>query len=395
MRFVGIDIGGEHHAMAVVNEDGAILTKPTFFTEDAAGYRKLRELLGDPNDCRVAMEATGHYWRNLFAFMVTEGFRIAILNPLRTRRFAEEELERTKTDAIDALGIARFASQKRPSPAQIPDRLVEDLRELVRMRIRYVDELTDRLRQLHRTVDLVFPEFTRHVRMNTAIATAILARYPTARACARASIHSLASLAYDGRHLVGETLASALIAAAKLSVGAHQSEPYRMQMKYSCRDIELLRDRLKELDRDIERRLQAHELGRLLTTIDGVGARTAACLIGEVGDPARFRSAGALASYVGVVPRLKQSGKRAFSGTRSIPLGNARLRHRLWMPTLVAVRINPWLRAHYQRLCDAGKPPKLALVACMRKLLAAVYSVALNRKPFVPDLTGRDASACS
>jgi len=192
MRFVGIDIGGERHAMAVVNEDGAVLAKSMFFTEDAGGYRKLRELLGDPKDCLVAMEATGHYWRNLFAFLVTEGFRIATLNPLRTRRFAEEELERTKTDAIDALGIARFASQKRPNPVQIRDELMEDLRELVRMRIRYVDELTDRMRQLHRTVDLVFPEFTRHVRMNTAMATAILARYPTAQACARASIHALA-----------------------------------------------------------------------------------------------------------------------------------------------------------------------------------------------------------
>jgi transposase len=117
------------------------------------------------------------------------------------------------------------------------------------------------------------------------------------------------------------------------------------------------------------------------------GARTAACLIGEVGDPARFRSAGALASYVGAVPRLKQSGKRAISKTRTLPLGDAHLRQRLWMPTLVAVRINPWLRAQYQRLCSARKPPKLALVACMRKLLAAVYSVVRSRRPFVPNLT--------
>jgi transposase len=66
-----------------------------------------------------------------------------------------------------------------------------------------------------------------------------------------------------------------------------------------------------------------------------------------LGDPSRFRDAAALASYVGVVPRLRQSGKRAFSSARGLPLGNARLRHRLWMPTLVAVRKNPWLRAHY------------------------------------------------
>ena len=53
------------------------------------------------------------------------------------------------------------------------------------------------------------------------------------------------------------------------------------------------------------------------------------------------------------------------------------------MPVLGAVRRNPWLRTFYERLRAAGKPPKLALIAAMRKLLHAVYSVAKNRKPFV------------
>lgn len=53
------------------------------------------------------------------------------------------------------------------------------------------------------------------------------------------------------------------------------------------------------------------------------------------------------------------------------------------MPVLGAVRCNPWLRAFHGRLRAAGKPAKLALIAAMRKLLNAVYSVAGNRKPFV------------
>jgi Cu/Ag efflux pump CusA len=56
------------------------------------------------------------------------------------------------------------------------------------------------------------------------------------------------------------------------------------------------------------------------------------------------------------------------------------------MPTLTAVRKNPWLRAYYQRLLAAGKLPKVALVAAMRKLLCAVYSVAKHKRPFVPQL---------
>jgi transposase len=248
MRFAGIDIGGDRHAVAVVNDNGALLIKSTLFGEEAAGYQRLREVLGDPSDCLVAIEATGHYWRNLFAFLVGHGFEVALLNPLRTRRFAEEELERTKTDSVDALGIARFAAQKRPAPTPVVDEVTEELRESVRLRTRYVDEHSDRVRQLRRSVDLGFPEFARYVRINTMLATAILACYPTAKSFARVSVRKFARLAYDGRHQVGEVLARALIETAKISVGSHHSEAYELQVKYTCSDMELLRNRVKQLD---------------------------------------------------------------------------------------------------------------------------------------------------
>jgi transposase len=62
-RFVGIDVGAETHMVAVVDESGTVLRKSTAFGEDAAGYRRLRELLGDPDGQMVAMEAAGIYWR--------------------------------------------------------------------------------------------------------------------------------------------------------------------------------------------------------------------------------------------------------------------------------------------------------------------------------------------
>jgi transposase len=129
---------------------------------------------------------------------------------------------------------------------------------------------------------------------------------------------------------------------------------------HQLRDTTVLRRRLKDLGRDIERKLDDHEVGKLLTTIDGVGPLTAACLIAELGDPARFRSAGEIASYVGVAPRLRQSGKKRFSGSPTIPFGNASLRKPLWMVVLNAVRCNPWLRQYYERLRAAGKPGKVA-----------------------------------
>jgi len=266
----------------------------------------------------------------------------------------------------------------------LPEPALLELRELVRLKQQVVQQLGDRMRQLHRAVDLGFPEFTRHVRtLGSELATTILAHYPTAAAFRSVSVKKLARLVYDGRHQVGEELARALVDAATQSVGAHHGEPYRLQVRYACEDIELLRRRLRALENDIEQRLAQHQVGQLLTTIDGIGPQTAACIMAEVGDPARFASLSALASYVGVIPRLHESGKRKKTRTApAVPLGNARLRRALWMPTLSAVRVNPWLRAYYQRLRAAGKPAKVALVAVMRKLMAAVYSVAKHRRPF-------------
>jgi transposase len=130
--------------------------------------------------------------------------------------------------------------------------------------------------------------------------------------------------------------------------------------------------------------LDQHEVGTLLTTIDGVGPQTAARLVAELGDPATFRSAGALAAYIGLVPALRQSGKRTGMRAGLTSIGHASLRAALWMPVLTAVRQNAWLRAYYQRLCARGKLPKVALVAAMRKLIIAVYAVAKQRRPFVP-----------
>jgi len=393
MRFVGIDVAAETHLVAVVGESADVVIKPTPFTEDAEGYQKLFTLLGDAADTLVAMEATGHYWKNLFAVLASRGFMIALLNPLRTSRFAGEDLERTKTDSIDALAIARFAAQKRPVPTRLPESATEELRELVRHRDRLVQDFGDRIRQLHRLIDLGFPEFTRIVKsLDSELATSILHDYPTARSFQGVSLRRLAQLRYDGRHKVGEEIAAALIEAARVSVGQHHGEAYRIQVRHACEDLAVLRRRLRQLEGDIERKLGEHEVGTLLTSIDGIGPQTAARLIAELGDPAQFRDAAALASYVGVVPALRQSGKCRSTRAGLTSIGNARLRAALWMPTLTAVRKNPWLRAYYRRLVARGKARKLALVAAMRKLLVAVYSVAKNRRAFIPHLAPAEAS---
>ncbi len=152
--------------------------------------------------------------------------------------------------------------------------------------------------------------------------------------------------------------------------------------------------RLADLERDIADQIDRHDVGKLITTVDGIGPQTAARIIAAAGDPAQFKSAAAFAAFVGVVPSLRQSGKRTAAragiGIGIGPFGHARLRSAPWMPVLGVVRRSDWLRPFYERLRTAGKPAEPALIAALRKLLCAIYSVA--KKPEV--LHSRDDRAC-
>jgi transposase len=281
LRYAGIDIGSTTHYVALVNEDASILRKGQAFGEDGAGYGQLLEWLGEPEGLLVAMEATGHYWQNLFAALVSRGYAVSLVNPTRTRRFADEELMRAKTDKIDAQLIARFAAQKKLSATRIAEGELLELKELVGLRDRLVQDLGDRERQLHRAVDLAFPEFTSHVKdLSSHKATTLLREHPSAKAFAEAPEGKLANLKYgDNGHRVGRALASALIATAKVSVGAHQGDPYRLQIQYFCEDIATLRERIELLDGRIQNGVSKSEVCRLIATIDGIGPHTAARIV--------------------------------------------------------------------------------------------------------------------
>ena len=86
------------------------------------------------------------------------------------------------------------------------------------------------------------------------------------------------------------------------------------------------------------------------------------------------------ASLVGVAPLNRDSG--ALRGKRRVWSGRAQVRAALYMATLVATRFNPVIRAFYQRLCATGKPKKVALTACMRKLLTILNAMLKHRTPW-------------
>ena len=121
------------------------------------------------------------------------------------------------------------------------------------------------------------------------------------------------------------------------------------------------------------------EKDNLLRSVPGVGEQLSVTLLAhlpELGALDRKR----IAALVGVAPINRDSGK--MRGKRSIWGGRARVRAVLYMAALVGSRYNPVLRDLYQRLLTAGKPKKVALTACMRKLLTILNAMVKSGQPW-------------
>jgi len=117
----------------------------------------------------------------------------------------------------------------------------------------------------------------------------------------------------------------------------------------------------------------------LLVTVKGVGLTTAFTLIGELPELGRVGK-NQIAALVGVAPFCRDSG--TMKGKRTIWGGRAQVRTALYMAALSARRYNPAIKIFYDRLIAQGKPKKLALVACMRKLLVIMNVMVKNNEPW-------------
>lgn len=169
------------------------------------------------------------------------------------------------------------------------------------------------------------------------------------------------------------------------------SERQRMRVSHAAarpsieRVIEFLKAELGDSDSQVAAHVQHHHasLAAALASVPGIGAASVAVLLAELpelGQLDRRR----VAALVGVAPLNRDSGN--MRGQRSIWGGRADVRRTLYMATLTAVRHNPVLKTHYQRLLAAGKRKKVALVACMRKLLTMLNAIAKHGSSWDPSL---------
>lgn len=202
---------------------------------------------------------------------------------------------------------------------------------------------------------------------------------PPVRALPDAATHALDALVARRRQLVE------MLVAEQNRLGMARSRGDRAVMVSLRQTIAFLTRQLGATDRELGTLIRERPVWRerddLLRSVPGIGpvvARTLLAQLPELGHLDRR----AIAKLVGVAPLNRDSG--TWRGRRTIHGGRASVRAAIYMAALVASRRNDVLRAFYQRLLAAGKPKKLALVACMRKLLTILNTMLRTQQRWAP-----------
>jgi len=225
-----------------------------------------------------------------------------------------------------------------------------------------------------------FAKATGTLAKTDALDAAVLAHFaaavrPTPRPLPDAATQTLAALVTRRRQLVE------MLTAERNRLG---SAPRVLRAEIQAH-LTWLQRRLARLDTDLGQAIRTSPVWRvqddLLRSVPGVGPVLSATLLASLPELGTLNRK-AIAALVGVAPLNRDSG--TLRGRRRVWGGRAAVRAVLYMGTLVAVRHNPVLRAFYQRLRAVGKLPKVALTACMRKLLTILNAMLKHQTPWSP-----------
>ncbi len=200
---------------------------------------------------------------------------------------------------------------------------------------------------------------------------------PKLRPLADAQTQELQSLVARRRQLVGMLTAEK----NRLHIATPRVQPQLQE------HIRWLEQHLEESGKDLRAMIRSTPAWRIkekiLSSAPGVGPVLTFTLVAQMPELGRLNRR-QVSALVGVAPFNRDSG--ALRGRRTVWGGRSSVRAALYMATLVATRFNPVIRAFYQRLLEAGKPKKVALTACMRKLLTILNAMVKHGRLWNPDL---------
>lgn len=355
----------------------------------------LNEIQNLPQTPEVVFEATGVYSRPVESFCQKNDLPYALLNPLQAKKQLEEDTLRSwKTDKQDAHKLAQTHAGKRRTPKVVQKDVYQDLRDLSRFYQEVEEEVKRTRMHLHNCLQLVFPELEQFFssRINSYALT-LISLFPHPDLVLRSTPTKIKNLFLKStRKNISENRArkkakelinlaqDAYPAVTENSVHCQKTIYYAERLQ----DLLLQKEALQDQMIDMARELPEHDL---YITIPGIGELSSALLIGELGDVRRFETSNQLNAFVGIDIRRYQSGN--YTGKDHInKRGNPKGRKILFFSVRNMIRQQKSAPNHivdyYYKLKKQPVPKKdkVAVVACMNKLLKCMHSMVRNHTKY-------------
>jgi transposase len=332
--WVGLDVGKADHHATVVSAAGESLFERSVSNDEAA-IERLLDLAGEVGRCALVIDQPGSIGSLAVSVARRRGVPVAYVPGLVMRRASELYPGEAKTDRRDSFVLADTARThaRRLHWLEVGDETLERLRvvggyddDLTHDVNRAANRLRDMLLAISPALERVLGPWLDH-----PVARALLARYPTPTALRAAGRRRLGPLAKRHAPRLGARLVDEIEAALDAqTVTVPAEETAGRVIRELAEELDRLANRRDRLAREIERLFASHPQAPVLLSIPGIGVRTGARILTEIGDINRFPTAGHLAAYAGLAPVTRQSGRSLNGETRS-RRGNHRLKNAMWL----------------------------------------------------------------
>ncbi len=387
MLFVGIDIAKNSHEAAVIDENGNVVVKPFKFANSLGGFEKflasVQRISADLSVFEFGMEATGHYWLNLYTRLTDYNVVVHVINPVQSDALRGLYIRKTKNDSKDAFIIAELIRFGKYSQTTLSDPDLLSLRELTRQRFYLVDCISDAKRKTISFLDKIFPEY-QALFSDTFGATSVelLQTYTSPDVIAALDTELFTSFLKSVSHgRFGKTKAEEIQSVAKNTFGSFLfADSASLAIRQFIQQIKLLEEQIAELENFIAEKFASFDCK--LDTIVGVGTTLAASFFAEIGDITRFESPDKLAAFAGIDPSVKQSGEFNATRNKMSKRGSPYLRRTFWCAAVSGIRTNPAFKTIYDKKRAQGKHHSVAVSAVMHKLCNIVFAILKTNEPY-------------
>jgi len=383
--WIGLDVGKEEHYATVLDDHGDKLVARSVGNDEAD-----LEALIDAGDKHgkpaLVIDQPGSIAQLALAVAQRRGIPVAYVPGLVMRRAADLYPGEAKTDPIDSYVLADTARTRRKQVQwlSVTDEILEQLQILNGFDIDLAADVTRVASRLRDALTSISPALERAVgsRLSHGGIRVLLAKYPTPTALRKGGKTRVAKLVKTRSPRLANKVADAVFSALDAQTVTVPAEATigRIIAELSA-ELDRLHERRETLAKEIEEVFLSHPLGPVLVSLPGIGTRTGARILAEIGDGSRFDSGAKLASYAGLAPVLRQSGSSLKSVSRS-RRGNHRLKNALFLAAFAAIRTGE-SKVFYDRKRAEGKRHNAAVICLARRRCDVILAMLRNGEAYL------------